>query len=270
MCCINIYRYPYRTRDQIVMVNGVSMENTTSQYTIQHLKSCGKTANIVSPTTLKPLLHKLVCKLWCLVFFCNKIVCSTWKATEGQNCSYWWKNSYSFCCLLQTVKRPRTVQVPASGRPTRASSQSNLLDNDRYERKPRRESDSGYGRRPRSATPEHNGHNLALMSGYKRLPNQDAPEKPIRATLVKLKPTDGEGMSHRATFRMEGWILLIPLEHPPLILGPGVTPVIVDIVLFLSREGRGYSRNNVKNLYCNGFRWHPCILWFFFRIILYS
>lgn len=123
-----------------------------------------------------------------------------------------------WCCLLQTVKRPRTVQVPVSGRPTRASSHSNLLD-DRYERKPRQGSDSGYGRRPRSTTPERNGHDLALMSGYKRLPNQDAPDKPIRATLVKLKPTDGEGMSHKAIFRNEGF---------PQIpnVGPGVPPVI--------------------------------------------
>ncbi|XP_053490755.1 tight junction protein ZO-3 [Ictalurus furcatus] len=128
-----------QTRDQIVMVNGVSVENTTSQYTIQHLKSCGKTANI-------------------------------------------------------TVKRPRTIQIPASGRPTRASSQSNLLDNDRYDRKPPRGSDSGYGRRPRSTTPERNGHDLPLMSGYKRLPNLDASDKPIKATLVKLKPTDEYGM----------------------------------------------------------------------------
>lgn len=48
-----IYSHLCRTRDQIVMVNGVSMDNTTSQYTIQHLKSCGKTANIVSTTTHK-------------------------------------------------------------------------------------------------------------------------------------------------------------------------------------------------------------------------
>ncbi|XP_046713350.1 tight junction protein ZO-3 isoform X2 [Silurus meridionalis] len=127
-----------QTRDQIVMVNGISVENSTSQNTIQHLKRCGKTANI-------------------------------------------------------TVKRPRTVQVPVSGRPTRASSQSNLLD-DGYERKPRYGSDSGYGRRPRSTTPERNGHDLPLMSGFKRLPSQDSAEKPIRATLVKLKPTDEYGM----------------------------------------------------------------------------
>lgn len=36
------------TKDQIVMVNGVTMENVHSNYTIQILKSCGKTANVVS------------------------------------------------------------------------------------------------------------------------------------------------------------------------------------------------------------------------------
>lgn len=39
---------PCSTKDQIVMVNGVSMENIHSNYTIQTLKACGKTANIVS------------------------------------------------------------------------------------------------------------------------------------------------------------------------------------------------------------------------------
>ncbi|XP_055020443.1 tight junction protein ZO-3 isoform X2 [Boleophthalmus pectinirostris] len=34
------------TKDQVVMVNGVSMENVHSNYTIQILKTCGKTANI--------------------------------------------------------------------------------------------------------------------------------------------------------------------------------------------------------------------------------
>lgn len=38
----------FSTKDQIVMVNGVSMENTHSNYTIQILKTCGKTANVVS------------------------------------------------------------------------------------------------------------------------------------------------------------------------------------------------------------------------------
>lgn len=72
---MNIYAHLYRTRDQIVMVNGVSVENTTSQYTIQHLKSCGKTANIVSTTTDKT--SALSARLWCLVSFCSKILCFT-------------------------------------------------------------------------------------------------------------------------------------------------------------------------------------------------
>ncbi|KAG7488062.1 hypothetical protein MATL_G00029290 [Megalops atlanticus] len=132
-------------RDQIVMVNGVSMENVTSGFTIQHLKSCGKTANI-------------------------------------------------------TVKRPRKVQLPASSRPLRAASQSNLLNEERpVSRRPRRASDSGsdhsYGRRgnARSSTPDRNGHSLPLMSGFKRLPNQEE-NKPIRATLRKKKLTDEYGL----------------------------------------------------------------------------
>ncbi|XP_030640070.1 tight junction protein ZO-3 [Chanos chanos] len=129
-----------QTQDQIVMVNGVSMENVSSNYTIQHLKSCGKTANI-------------------------------------------------------TVKRPRVIQIPASTRPVRAASHSNLLD-DPPHRRNRRGSGSphGYGRRARSATPDRNGHDLPLMSGFKRLPSQDVLERPIRATLVKKKATDEYGM----------------------------------------------------------------------------
>lgn len=37
-----------RTGDRIVMVNGVSVENVTSAFAIQILKTCTKLANIVS------------------------------------------------------------------------------------------------------------------------------------------------------------------------------------------------------------------------------
>ncbi|KAI1891737.1 hypothetical protein AGOR_G00146850 [Albula goreensis] len=134
-------------RDQVVMVNGVSMENVTSGFTIQNLKTCGKTANI-------------------------------------------------------TVKRPRKVQLPVSSRPSRSASQSNLLDDGPPAgRRSRRASDSGsdrsYGRRghrSRGSTPDRNGHALPLMSGFKRLPNQEGPEKPIRATLLKKNLTDEYGL----------------------------------------------------------------------------
>ncbi|XP_056131733.1 tight junction protein ZO-3 isoform X2 [Lampris incognitus] len=138
------------TKDQIAMVNGVSMENVHSNFTIQNLKACGKTANI-------------------------------------------------------TVKRPRKIQIPATSKPSRAASHSNLLDKDPPTRRTRRYSDGSdkgrdynrYHARPRSSTPERNGHGntLPLMSsGYKRLPHQDVAEKPIRTTLVKKKLADEYGL----------------------------------------------------------------------------
>ncbi|XP_051930686.1 tight junction protein ZO-3 isoform X1 [Hippocampus zosterae] len=147
-------------KDQIVMVNGVSMENVHSNFTIHTLKSCGKTANI-------------------------------------------------------TVKRPRKIQIPATNRPTRAASHSNLLDQD-PPRRTRRFSDasdnrdaSRYHMRARSSSPDRNhaqarssspdrngyGGTLPLMSsGYKRLPHHDLDDKPLRTTLVKKKISDEYGL----------------------------------------------------------------------------
>lgn len=133
------------TKDQVVMVNAVPMENVSSNYTIQVLKTCGKTANV-------------------------------------------------------TVKRPRKIQIPATTRPSRAASHSNLLESD-APRKPRRYSDGSDNReynqyRGRSSSPDRNGHGntLPLMSsGYKRLPH-GVTEKPIRTTLVKKKATDEYGL----------------------------------------------------------------------------
>ncbi|XP_068176084.1 tight junction protein ZO-3 isoform X2 [Antennarius striatus] len=136
------------TKDQIVMVNGVSMENVHSNYTIQILKTCGKTANI-------------------------------------------------------TVKRPRKIQIPATNRPSRAASHSNLLEQD-PPRRTRRYSDGSdaresnrYHYRARSSSPDRNGHGntLPLMStGYKRLPYREVPEKPLKTTLVKKRITDEYGL----------------------------------------------------------------------------
>ncbi|XP_041861654.1 LOW QUALITY PROTEIN: tight junction protein ZO-3 [Melanotaenia boesemani] len=133
-------------KDQIVMVNGVSMDNVYSNYTIQTLKSCGKTVNI-------------------------------------------------------TVKRPRKIQIPATTRPSRAASHSNLLDQD-PPRRTRRFSDGSDNRdsnsraRARSSSPDRNGHGntLPLMSGYKRLPQNKAADRPIKTTLVKKKVTDEYGL----------------------------------------------------------------------------
>ncbi|KAJ3599226.1 hypothetical protein NHX12_033189, partial [Muraenolepis orangiensis] len=42
------------TKDNIVMVNGVSMENVHSNFTIQNLRECGKTVNVPEPPTRRP------------------------------------------------------------------------------------------------------------------------------------------------------------------------------------------------------------------------
>lgn len=52
-----------------------------------------------------------------------------------------------------------------------------------------------YRPRARSNTPERNGHGntLPLMSsGYKRLPNQEVSQQPIRTTLRKKRINDGK------------------------------------------------------------------------------
>uniref|UniRef100_A0A8C6LAC6 Tight junction protein 3 n=1 Tax=Nothobranchius furzeri TaxID=105023 RepID=A0A8C6LAC6_NOTFU len=141
-------------KDQIVMVNGVPMDNVYSNFTIQTLKSCGKIANI-------------------------------------------------------TVKRPRKIQIPATTRPSRASSQSNLLDPDTTRRtrassqsnlldsdptrRTRRFSDGSDQRdasryRAHSSSPARNGYGtLPLSSGYKKLPQNYSASKPIKTTLTKKK-----------------------------------------------------------------------------------
>lgn len=119
-----------------------------------------------------------------------------------------WHSDCSIVCLnlwpsssfsLQTVKRPRKIQIPVTSRPSRAASHSNLLDPDPPRRTRRYSDDSDnrdrYNSRARSSTPDRNGHGntLPLMSsGYKRLPHQDVAEKPIKTTLLKKKITDGK------------------------------------------------------------------------------
>lgn len=110
------------------------------------------------------------------------------------------------------MKRPRKIQIPATTRPTRAASHSNLLDQD-PPRRTRHYSDGSdnrddrrYRPRARSNSPDRNGHGntLPLMSsGYKRLPNQEVSRQPIRTTLRKKRITDGESRGRREG--RDGW-----------------------------------------------------------------
>uniref|UniRef100_A0A8C3HV59 Tight junction protein 3 n=1 Tax=Chrysemys picta bellii TaxID=8478 RepID=A0A8C3HV59_CHRPI len=104
-----------QTRDHVVMVNGLSMENVSSSFAIQTLKTCGKLANIVSVL-----------------------------GYDGDS-----SNSGS--------------------------------ERQSYHRQ---HSTNGYG--------DTNG--LALVSGFKRLPRQEVPMKPIRSVLVKQKEGEEYGL----------------------------------------------------------------------------
>uniref|UniRef100_A0A8D3BT85 Tight junction protein 3 n=1 Tax=Scophthalmus maximus TaxID=52904 RepID=A0A8D3BT85_SCOMX len=57
------------TKDQIVMVNGTSMDNVHSNYTIQILKACGKAANVVSAEAKYQPKHPK--DLSCLMCYCS-------------------------------------------------------------------------------------------------------------------------------------------------------------------------------------------------------
>uniref|UniRef100_A0A8C3HV55 Tight junction protein 3 n=1 Tax=Chrysemys picta bellii TaxID=8478 RepID=A0A8C3HV55_CHRPI len=142
-----------QTRDHVVMVNGLSMENVSSSFAIQTLKTCGKLANI-------------------------------------------------------TVKRPKKIQLPVtktSHRPQDDADYSRGYDGDSSS-----ERSSGHSRddnrrqvsrsRRQSYHRQHstNGYGdtngLALVSGFKRLPRQEVPMKPIRSVLVKQKEGEEYGL----------------------------------------------------------------------------
>ncbi|KAM9797169.1 tight junction protein ZO-3 isoform 2-T2 [Syngnathus typhle] len=146
-------------KDQIVMVNGASMENVHSNFTIHTLKTCGRTANITVkrarkiqiPATTRP------------------------RAASHSN--------------LLDQDPPRRTR--------RFSDGSDNRDGSRYPIRARSSSPDRNHTRAGSSSPDRNGYGgtLPLMSsGYKRLPRNDLDEKPLRTTLVKKKISDEYGL----------------------------------------------------------------------------
>uniref|UniRef100_A0A665TJB6 Tight junction protein 3 n=1 Tax=Echeneis naucrates TaxID=173247 RepID=A0A665TJB6_ECHNA len=143
------------TKDLIVMVNGTSMENVHSNYTIQILKSCGKTANVVS--TIK-VPTKIASKLTYYCLFLSKSLPLPSRSTSHSN--------------LLDQDPPRRTR--------RYSDSSDNRDSPRYRATP---DHNGHG------------NTMPLMSsGYKRLPHQNTADRPLRTTLVKKKITDEYGL----------------------------------------------------------------------------
>ncbi|XP_068775659.1 tight junction protein ZO-3 isoform X2 [Struthio camelus] len=197
-------------KDHIVMVNGLSMENVSSSFAIQTLKTCGKIANI---TLKRP----------------KKIQLPVSKSSEpprGSSVSPAVHRRYD-----SDEEYESHGAAPALGAASRHRSRDDLDYNQGYDgdssserssghyRHDRRHQklvsrrrsqdnshwrqspDSGSDRRGYSRHRSTNGfgqegdtNGLALVSGFKRLPRQDVLMKPVTSVLVKQKQNEEYGL----------------------------------------------------------------------------
>ncbi|KGL89672.1 Tight junction protein ZO-3, partial [Charadrius vociferus] len=188
-------------KDHIVMVNGLSMENVSSSFAIQTLKTCGKIANITlkrpkkvripvsksspgSPTVPQrydsdedyrshgghPALHR------------------SWDDLDHSQ-GYDGDSSSERSSGHHRDDRRHHKPVPRSRRRSQDSSHWRQSPGSGSDRR-------GYSRHRSTNGLSHEGdnHGLALVSGFKRLPQQDVLMKPITSVLVKQKQNEEYGV----------------------------------------------------------------------------
>ncbi|XP_066840074.1 tight junction protein ZO-3 isoform X4 [Anser cygnoides] len=190
-------------KDQIVMVNGLSMENASSSFAIQTLKTCGKIANITLKRQKK--IHLPVSKSGPG----SPAVHRRYDSDEDYG-------SRGADLALRSTRRHRSRDDLDHSRGYDGDSSSERSSghhrDDRRQHKSvsrsrRRSQDSshwrqspdsgsdrrGYSRRRSANGFGHEGdtNGLALVSGFKRLPHQDVLMKPITSVLVKKKENEG-------------------------------------------------------------------------------
>ncbi|KAM8986861.1 tight junction protein ZO-3 isoform 2-T2 [Ara ararauna] len=175
-------------KDHIVMVNGLSMENVLSSFAVQTLKTCGKIANITLKRPKK--IHLPVSKS------------SPCSSSVPRRC-----NSDEDCGLPSAgpaLHRSQDDLDHSQGYDGDSSSErsSGHPQDEHHHHKPvSRRRSSGSDRRGYSQRRFANGFGheeptkgLALVSGFKRLPCQDVPMKPITSLLVKQKQDEEYGL----------------------------------------------------------------------------
>ncbi|XP_053436069.1 tight junction protein ZO-3 isoform X2 [Nycticebus coucang] len=156
-----------RTGDQIVMVNGVSMENVTSSVAIQILKTCTKMANI---TVKRPRKIQLPAT-------------NTSPSSPGRQDS----DEEDGPQRLEDVDHGRGYEGDSS-----SGSGHSWSERSRRPRAGRRSRAGSRERRSPGSGSEANG--LALVSGYKRLPRQDVLMKPVKSVLVRRRDSEDFGV----------------------------------------------------------------------------
>ncbi|KAE8631371.1 hypothetical protein XENTR_v10001169 [Xenopus tropicalis] len=241
-----------QTRDRIVMVNGVSMENVSSSFAIQTLKSCAKTANV---TVKRP--RKIQIPVSNSMHPASTYSSHTQKSSDpvfsdtsrrekddGSDSPLPWRGryessnqeppedtargyegdsssgrssqgSFSHSSRHTRHRRGRTVgsegvdyakrkvgrETVSSGSETgrrsrRRESGSDVIDSSSEARgyySKRKETGSEMGGSG-SEIGERYQNGLELVSGFKRLPIQDVPAKPIKAVLVKRAENQEYGL----------------------------------------------------------------------------
>ncbi|XP_007431849.1 tight junction protein ZO-3 isoform X1 [Python bivittatus] len=201
-----------QTRDKIAMVNGLSMENVSSSFAISTLKTCGKLANITVKRPRK--IHLPVAKP--SQPRNQPSGTPTPHLTDGRNDDsdedYGDRDDESTPLGRHPGQSQRRTEADRGydGDSSSERSSGHYRDDDngthRQTLRSRRRSQEG-GHRKRNQDsgsdrpPFANGHShkgstsgLALMSGFKRLPKQDVPMKPVRSVLVKRKESEEYGL----------------------------------------------------------------------------
>ncbi|XP_057274764.1 tight junction protein ZO-3 [Pezoporus wallicus] len=175
-------------KDHIVMVNGLSMENVLSSFAVQTLKTCGKIANI---TLKRP----------------KKIHLPVRKSSPGSSRVPRRCDSDEDCGLpsagpaLHCSQDDLDHSQGYDGDSSSERSSGHHQDEHRHHKPMSRRRSSGSDRRGYSQRHFANGFGheettkgLALVSGFKRLPHQDVPMKPITSLLVKQKQDEEYGL----------------------------------------------------------------------------
>ncbi|XP_038188691.1 tight junction protein ZO-3 isoform X2 [Arvicola amphibius] len=148
-----------QTGDHIVMVNGVSVENVTSAFAIQILKTCNKTANI---TVKRP----------------RRVQLPVTKASTspGHQLSD-----------REEVDHGRGYEGDSS-----SGSGRSWGERSRRTKAGRRSRVGSHRHQSSGGRSEPNG--LDLVSGYKRLPKQDVLMRPLKSVLVKRRNSEEFGV----------------------------------------------------------------------------
>ncbi|NXV68211.1 ZO3 protein, partial [Molothrus ater] len=175
-------------KDHIVMVNGLSMENVPSSVAIQTLKTCGKIANI---TLKRP----------------KKIQLPVSKSSPGSPAvprHYHSDEEYRLHHSRDDLDHSQGYDGDSSSERSSGHQHDDRRQHRLVSRSRRRSQDSSHRMQSSSDRRGQGRHcsfgqngdtnGLALVSGFKRLPCQDVPMKPITSVLVKQKQNEEYGL----------------------------------------------------------------------------